>query len=260
MNIINNHIQNIFGCSSGNFHLYPELWMKNIELYIPQIFELIQSNSNYTSNIKPMTDFKYSDLTLKNLFDNYGSDKGNMYFPLYINILEKYKNLNDMRLLEIGLGTNDPLLISTMGNSGKYRCGGSLRAFRDYLPNTFIFGADVDKQCLFSEKNINTFYVDQLELKTFDELYKNCGNLNYDIIIDDGLHSIGANLNTIIFALHHINKNGIIVIEDIPMSKIKGYQIIDYILKNNKNNNYNTSFVTYNNNNGFIYLIENTVV
>ena len=37
-NLIEKHIQNIFGCSSANFDKYPELWMKNIELYIPQIF------------------------------------------------------------------------------------------------------------------------------------------------------------------------------------------------------------------------------
>jgi len=39
-------------------------------------------------------------------------------------------------------------------------------------------------------------------MDTFDALYANCGNSKFDIIIDDGLHSIGANLNTLIFALH----------------------------------------------------------
>lgn len=253
--LIQKHISNIFGCSSANFDKYPEIWMKNIELYIPQLFELILLNSNYKSNIISMNNFTVSDLSLKNLFDNYGSDKGNMYYPLYTSILEKYKNIEKLRLLEIGLGTNNPSLISTMGAGTRYRCGGSLRSFRDYLPNSNIFGADVDKECLFNEEKINTFFVDQLEIDTFNILYTNCGNLKFDIIIDDGLHSIGANLNTLIFALKSINNNGIIIIEDIPITKIKGYQIVDYILNCN-NTKYKTSFITYNNNSGFIYMIE----
>jgi hypothetical protein len=250
--LIQKHIQNIFGCSSANFDKYPELWMANIEMYIPQIFEIISMNSNYKSNILDMTDFNITDYSLKKLFDKYGSDKGDAYFPLYTYFLEKYKQNNNLRLLEIGLGTNDPNLISTMGNSGLYRCGGSLRAFRDFLPNASIYGGDVDRNCLFNETNINTFFVDQLNISTFDDLNNNCGNSKFDIIIDDGLHSIGANLNTLIFALKNINKNGIIIIEDIPISKIKGYQIVDFILKDN----YKTSFITYKNNSGFIYLIE----
>ena len=228
--------------------------MKNIELYIPQIYFLITLNSNYSSNIVSMNHFNCLDFKLKNLFDIYGSDKGNMYSNLYINMLEKYKNVENIRLLEIGLGTNNPTLISTMGGGGT--CGGSLRAFRDYLPNALIFGADVDKECLFNEQNIKTFFVDQLEINTFDDLYKNCGNTKFDIIIDDGLHSIGANLNTLTFALNHVNKNGVIIIEDIPTTKIQGYQIVDFILTNNANVQYKTSFVKYNGGAGFIYMIE----
>jgi len=37
-----------------------------------------------------------------------------------------------------------------------------------------------------------------------------------------------------------INKNGVIIIEDIPISKIKGYQIVDFIL--NDDTKYKTSF------------------
>ena len=37
-------------------------------------------------------------------------------------------------------------------------------------------------------RNINTYYVDQLEINTFDELYKSCGNSKFDIIIDKDQH------------------------------------------------------------------------
>ena len=59
-----------------------------------------------------------------------------------------------LRLLEIGLGTNDTSLISCM-NPKFHLCGGSLRSFRDYLPKAHIFGADVDKNSLFTPFHIS---------------------------------------------------------------------------------------------------------
>lgn len=41
--------------------------------------------------------------------------------------------------------------------------GGSLRAYRDYLPNAKIYGAGIDASILFPEDRINTFVVDQLD-------------------------------------------------------------------------------------------------
>ena len=255
-----NHLQNIFGISSANFDKYPELWMKNIELFIPQTFDMISIISKYESNIIDMSEIEKLNVDnnidstiLKSLFTKYGSDKSNAYYHYYANVLDKFKTQN-IRLLEVGLGTNDPTLISTMG-MGQYTCGSSLRSFRDYLPHSMIYGADVDKKCLFNEQNIRTFFVDQLNFPSFKELYTNCGNLPFDVIIDDGLHCTGANINTIIFALQHINRNGVIIIEDIPYTKMKAYQIIDYVLYNEKDK-YRTTFITYSNVSGFMYIIE----
>lgn len=230
--------------------------MKNIELYVPQLSHLITLTSNYSPKTESIKDLEVNDFTLKKLFDYHGSDKGNIYYPLYTNVLEKVKNRECLRLLEIGLGTNDPNLISTMGSDGRHRCGGSLRAFRDYLPNAFIFGADVDRACLFSEQNIETYFVDQLDFNTFADLYNRCGGTNFDILIDDGLHSIGANLNTLIFGLNAVNSGGAIIIEDIPIAKIQGYQIVDFILRSNTN--HCSRFIKYNNDAGFIYMINIT--
>jgi len=108
--------------------------MKNIELFLPQLRRFISTEIN-KNNIE---NFSKDDRTLFNLFNKYGSDKGGKagYWPIYTDLLKKYKKSN-IRLLEIGLGTNDPLAISTMGMTSKttFRCGGSVRAFRDYLEN-----------------------------------------------------------------------------------------------------------------------------
>ena len=137
--------------------------------------------------------------------------------------------MSKLNILEIGLGTNNPNIVSSMGING--RPGASLLAFREYLPNSNIYGADVDKDILFQADRIQTCYVDQLNMKTFDELSNNFGNKKFDLIIDDGLHSIGANFNTLLFALNNLNENGWIVIEDISTKTVNNWRSIDFILK-----------------------------
>jgi hypothetical protein len=113
--------------------------------------------------------------------------------------------------------------------------GASLITFRNYLPNSMIYGADIDKNILFTFDRIKTFYVDQLDINSFN----NIDNIKFDLIIDDGLHSIGANFNTLLYALDHLNDNGWIVIEDIQKSHINNWKAIDFIIKSmNKYNSY----------------------
>ena len=72
-------------------------------------------------------------------------------------------------IFELGIGTNNPNIESSMGE--KYNPGSSLRALRDYFPNANIFGADIDKNILFNDQNkIKTFYVDQLDRKSVENL------------------------------------------------------------------------------------------
>jgi hypothetical protein len=73
-------------------------------------------------------------------------------------------------------------------------------------------------------QEFKTAYVDQLDIKTFNGIITSFGDIKYDLIIDDGLHSIGANLNTLLFALQNIKSGGWIVIEDIY--KINNWYII----------------------------------
>jgi hypothetical protein len=229
-----------FTANSMNFDKYPELTIKSAEEMLEGINSLLKLNSYY-QKIYEVSDFNCENTdivnTLQNLFNKYNSDKARThnYYKIYAFILDKLGVDNKLNLLEIGLGTNNPNLVSTMGSSGNP--GASILAFRDFLPNSNIYGADIDKNILFNSDRIKTHYVDQLDKKSFKDLSENM----YDIIIDDGLHSTGANINTLLFAMDHIRDNGWIIIEDIS-DEFKHYEnwfIIDYILKNN------TNFKTY---------------
>jgi hypothetical protein len=152
---------------------------------------------------------------LKTLFDHYGSDKASThnYYLLYqpiLLMLASGSGADKIRLLEIGLGTNNIDVQSNMGSNGQP--GASVRAFRDYLPGAEIDGADVDRRILFSEERIHTFWVDQLSKQSLADLLS---NQSYHLIIDDGLHTIEANLNTFVAAIEAVISGGWIIIEDI---------------------------------------------
>jgi hypothetical protein len=129
------------------------------------------------------------------------------------------------------MGTNNPKLVSTMGAAGKP--GASLWAFSSYLQNAEIFGADVDKQILFQDpkRRIRTTFVDGYNYAAYDELYKTFGSKPFDFVIDDAAHAVASDLNTLIFALGHINVPGFIVLEDVILSNFPSFRVIDYLLK-----------------------------
>jgi hypothetical protein len=149
---------------------------------------------------------------LSELFKSYGSDKSTRhnYYKIYSCLLQELGE--PQKILEIGLGTNYVDVVSTMGKNG--RPGASLRSFRDFTENAKVYGADFDNRILFSEERIQTYFVDQTNMDTFTELSQNVGS-DFDLMIDDGLHSPNANLNSLYFFLKNIKVGGFAVVEDI---------------------------------------------
>lgn len=222
----------LFSAGSANDDKNKHLWITGASLFIPQINELLKHTQYEFNILNILEDFKNDSIILENILNKNISDKANNhnYHILYsyiFNILGVNSNLN---VLEIGLGTNNPNLVSTMGINGKP--GASLYSFSEYLPNSNIYGADIDTNILFQTNRIKTCYVDQLNIKTFVELSTKFDGIKFDLIIDDGLHSIGANLNTLIFSLDNLNDNGWIVIEDIHI--LENWKAIDFILLSTK--------------------------
>uniref|UniRef100_A0A6C0HAN8 Methyltransferase domain-containing protein n=1 Tax=viral metagenome TaxID=1070528 RepID=A0A6C0HAN8_9ZZZZ len=217
----------LFSAGSMNDHSHQHLWLKGASLFIPQINKLLE-HTNYNFDIVDIEKFENNNSTLLgNILKKNKSDKstGHNYHILYSFIFNKIGG--DINILEIGLGTNNPHIVSSMGHGGTP--GASLYSFREYLPNARIYGGDVDKDILFDSDRIKTCFVDQLDITTFENFSNIFGKIKYDLIIDDGLHSIGANLNTLLYALENINENGWIVIEDIHI--INNWKSIDFILK-----------------------------
>jgi hypothetical protein len=172
---------------------------------------------------------------LHELFFKYGSDKGapndqahpisliavHTYADLYY-ILFNFSRNSITRVFECGLGTNNLNFKSNMGETGMP--GASLRAWRDYFPNAEIFGADIDSEILFSEERIATFHVDQTVLESIEKMWQEISIEDFDVIIDDGLHTFDAGIRLFEASFSKLREGGIYVIEDItPEDKSRFY-------------------------------------
>jgi hypothetical protein len=133
-----------------------------------------------------------------------------------------FGNLRDrpLRIFELGLGTNNANFSCNMGANGIP--GASLRGWRELFPNALVFGADIDRDILFQEYRIKTFYCDQLDSVTIRDLWSQPVLQNgMDIIIDDGLHSFEANTSFLGGSLEHLRPGGVYVIEDVSQPAIE---------------------------------------
>ena len=240
-----------FSSCSGNDQQYTHLWIEGAALLMEQYISLIQKISpTYKLEILPIENFINNNSDkIATIFAHHRSDKSthHNYHHLYAYIFNQLNNDPNCNILEIGLGTNDPKLVSSMGING--RPGASLYAFSEFFDKANIYGADIDENILFNTNKIKTCKVDQMDIKTFVNLQHTFGKKQYDLIIDDGLHSIAANFNTLLFALDNIKVNGWIVIEDIHIHD--NWYSIDYIM--NQSNNFKTYLIKSSNH--FMYVV-----
>ena len=149
------------------------------------------------------------------LMSSFGSDKAGSrhnYTVLYDGLLRRFRN-EPLTLFELGIGTNKPDTPSTMGPG--YAPGASLRAWRDYFPRAQILGADVDRDTLFEAERIQTFWTDQTNAEAIRSLWREVGEIECDIVIDDGLHRAPANIRFFLESFERLRPGGIYVIEDI---------------------------------------------
>lgn len=164
----------------------------------------------YLSNSK-------SNQILTDLMNLHGSDKGGRnnhhnYSDYYSELFYNNKN-NIKNFLEIGLGSNNTNIPSNMGSDGIPLA--SLRAWKDFFKNANIFGADIDKNILKNEDRIKTFYVDQTDPKSIQEMFEKIGIKKFDIILEDGLHEFNANLCFFENSINFLEDDGTYIIEDV---------------------------------------------
>jgi cephalosporin hydroxylase len=161
----------------------------------------------------------YEPTELCMIMEKNKSDKGNSniqiawhnYTQIYTQL---FKNLKPKRIFELGLGTNDLNISSNMGVNG--RPGASHYGWSEYFPDAKVYGADIDYNCLFSTEKIKTFYCDQTNVSSIENLWKQYElQESFDIIIDDGAHTIESIIVFFENSIHKLQTGGYYIVEDI---------------------------------------------
>lgn len=142
---------------------------------------------------------------LKTIFNKYTCDKGEIkhhYYLLY------EKDFESIRFKEINIL-----------ETGVYK-GASLQSWLDYFPNAQIFVIDIFDRV--SVKSLNNI-LDDSRVKYLEHDSTDCSikdkisswQVNFDIIIDDGLHTPLANLSTFKNLIPFLKNTGAYYIEDV---------------------------------------------
>jgi hypothetical protein len=149
--------------------------------------------------------------TLQELFTKYGTDKAvNGYAKMYENLLMPSRIYN---LLEIGIGTmNIDAEWSMQGWAlDGYKPGGSLRAWRDWMPCAVIVGMDLESDTQFSEPGIRTV---QGNSQRCGDVTAALGSNRFDVIIDDADHSPIGQVTTYWNLRNNLESGAWYIIED----------------------------------------------
>lgn len=184
-------------------------------------------------------DYLNKDNILTQIMNKYGSDKGSThhnYTDFYHFLFENLRN-KKLNIFEVGLGSIDPNFSFNMTLVQKNSPLCSLRAWKEYFPDSQIFGADIDTSILDNEERIKTFFVDQTNPETIKSLFKNMGVDEFDIILEDGLHEYNANICFFENSIKYLGSNGIYIIEDVYYKDKKKF------IKYFKNTDYNYAIV-----------------
>lgn len=171
-----------------------------------------------------VTFYPHRQTELCEIMTQCGSDKGawhnytTFYHPL-LNGLRKQQ----VRVFELGLGTNNEDVRSNMGANGVP--GASLRGWRKYFPKSSIFGADIDGRILFQEERIRTFQCDQTDPASIRALWANPDlPEDFDLIIEDGLHVFSANKTFFENSIQKLRPGGYFIIEDLDEAALDDYE------------------------------------
>lgn len=157
---------------------------------------------------------------LNELFDKYGSDKGNLpscperghaYGEFYESKMSRFVD-KPIRLLEIGVCNTDFCTVCNKFYHGYPKQPHSLLAWRDYFPKAEIVGLDyVD----FTDFEYDRIKIIKGNQSSFEDLYSTIEDGMFDIIIDDGSHFYIHQIYTFATMFPLLNPGGLYIIEDI---------------------------------------------
>jgi hypothetical protein len=164
------------------------------------------------------------------------------YTPYYYDILSPIKN-TCKNVLEFGIGFNN----YTHGALH----GGSLKMWKEFFPNALLVGLDFNKDLLFKDDRIDTFFTDQkseeILINTKKEIFNKYPTIlsdKFDLILDDGSHDYEDQIRSINIYWDCLKVDGYYIIEDIyeDSNKFISDERIKHIIQESKIISYITNW------------------
>jgi hypothetical protein len=185
-------------------------------------------SSNNSLKIITTKNFKNSR-NLDYLFKKYNSDKSlaHDYHIPYGQICELIPKGD---ILEIGIGSINPIFPGNMSSKGSP--GASLYAWRDSGFFNNVLGADIDSKTLLNERFISTYYVDQNNTDSLEDLKNAISSKKISLVVDDGLHEAQANFRSLEVLFPIIMPGGFYIIEDLTRDLL--HILLVWILRDSK--------------------------
>lgn len=165
-----------------------------LEKKMVSIEELTLSNEIQNTKIRK---------TLGEVASSTGTDK--YWYHGYTDFYEKYfSEFQSARIIEVG----------TAGH-------GSTKMFLDYFENSYVVGMDIINYTGFTHPNLKFINGDQTNIEDLKKLVE--GEDLFDIILDDGGHTMKQQQITFGFLIDYIKTGGFYIIEDLHTSFNKGF-------------------------------------
>jgi hypothetical protein len=122
------------------------------------------------------------------------------YFRIYDELFTPFRDA-PIKFLEIGV-----------------EFGISAKIWLEYFKNAIIYGVDIKKQ--HTPDNLRFVFEegDQRDPIFWRGFIKRCGEVGFDVIIDDGCHKTIGIMTSLIELLPHVNPGGFYIVEDLMCS------------------------------------------
>lgn len=156
--------------------------------------ELSISNQIQSIKVRP---------SLTEVASKHGTDK--YWYHGYTDFYEKYfSEFESARVIEVG----------TAGH-------GSTKMFLDYFENSYVVGMDIINYTGFTHPNLKFVNGDQTKIEDLKKLVE--GEDYFDIILDDGGHTMKQQQITFGFLIDYLKTGGYYVLEDLHTSFNQGF-------------------------------------
>jgi len=93
--------------------------------------------------------------------------------------------------------------------------GASLRTWKEYFQNGNIYGLDIDYLQQYQEDRILIEQGDQTDIVRLKTVF---GDVEFDVIIDDGGHTMNQQQITLVTMFHRLKSGGYYILEDLHTS------------------------------------------